>query len=116
MNSKIPNYNKIYEDLILRKFPEKAETLIPEVKNKVFTVLEVIRFNEKLFGKPDKDIIHENQKHRSYNISTIFEILDFQKKNGLNNSQLAIHYRLSRNTITKWKKKYFSIDSKDKKD
>ena len=38
--------------------------------------------------------------------TTILEILQYQKNNNLNNNQLADHFKLSRNTITKWKKIY----------
>lgn len=44
-----------------------------------------------------------NQKYRSYDKATIIEILNYQKKNSLNNTQLSNHFKLSRNTVTKWK-------------
>jgi hypothetical protein len=36
-------------------------------------------------------------------------MLDYQKKNKLTNSQLAKHFKLSRNTVTKWKRLFVSI-------
>ena len=63
--------------------------------------IKVITTNTKIFGK---GIINNSQKFRSYKKSDILNILDYQKENGLNNSQLANHFRLSRNTVSKWKK------------
>lgn len=57
------------------------------------------RFNEIIFGKKT-----ENQKFKSYKRSDILKILDYQKKHKLNNIQLAKHFKMSRNTITKYKK------------
>lgn len=98
-----PNYKKIYTDLILMKFPEKKKVCNVFLQKEELSELDVISLEQLIFG--NKNI--ENKKHRSYEKSTIFRILDFQKKNKLNNSQLAKHFGLSRNTITKWKKIFF---------
>ena len=60
----------------------------------------VLKINNIIFF----DGFSESQKFKSYDRQTIFEILDYQKKYKLNNSQLARHFKLSRNTITKWKR------------
>lgn len=52
----------------------------------------------------DSETKNINKKHRSYSKSDIIKILNHQKKNQLNNSQLARHFGLSRNTVTKWKR------------
>ena len=85
MEKSSPNYKQIFKDILDRKY----------------SIVDVIEINTKIFGK---GIINNSQKFRSYKKSDILNILDYQKENGLNNSQLANHFRLSRNTVSKWKK------------
>ncbi|KMQ69187.1 transposase [Chryseobacterium sp. FH2] len=101
-----PDYRSIYTDLINEKFPEKKQEYLPILCKENFTMLDVIKLNQRLFNKKDKEILNFNQQHRSYDRKTILEILDYQKKQKLNNTQLANHFKLSRNTIAKWKKIY----------
>ncbi|WP_080777846.1 hypothetical protein [Chryseobacterium phocaeense] len=95
-----PDYKKIYQDILRKKYPEKTEACTTILKKKQLTSMDVVLLNEIIFGK--ESII--NQPHKSYDCNTIHEILNFQIKNQLNNSQLAKHFKLSRNTILKWKK------------
>lgn len=98
-----PDYNRIYLDILQRKFPEKLEQYRDYLLTKSkLSVLDVVRLNESIFGKAQ----YEDQKYRSYDKATIIEILEYQKKNRLNNTQLAQHFRLSRNTVASWKKKF----------
>ncbi|MDN8705010.1 hypothetical protein Q0N28_14505, partial [Staphylococcus aureus] len=76
------------------------------LKKKSLSVLDIIEINTLLFQRQQADSNIINQKFRAYDKSTILQILDFQKMNGLNNKQLALHYKLSRNTVTKWKKQF----------
>lgn len=98
-----PDYKKIFTDIINIKFPEKKEKCSHLLEKSDLSVLDVINLNELLFRNCSKENSVFNQKHRSYNESAIYHILEYQKKNRLNNSQLAKHFKLSRNTITKWK-------------
>lgn len=100
---KNPNYKKIYEDLINSQFPYKMSEFKDLFKKEQFSVLDVIELDKKLLGNEGlKDEI--NQKLRAYDRFAILKILDYQKRNKLNNSQLANHFKLSRNTVTAWKK------------
>ncbi|WP_159478991.1 helix-turn-helix domain-containing protein [Chryseobacterium sp. 18068] len=103
-----PDYQKIYMDLLKMKFPEKEKDCLPLLNKKNFSQLDVIKLENILFGTTKNDKSLNNGIHRSYDKSTIFKILDYQKKNNLNNSELAKHYGLSRNTVAKWKK-YFLV-------
>jgi len=70
--------------------------------------MDIIKLNEIIFGiKKENELC--NPKHHSYSKNDIIQILEYQKKNKLNNSQLANHFKLSRNTITKWKRIKFSL-------
>ncbi|WP_426482214.1 helix-turn-helix domain-containing protein [Chryseobacterium sp. R2ACT005] len=101
-----PDYKKIYKDLIAQKYPEKAKKCKSLLEKKDFSVLDVIKINRLL--SDDRNIDDYNQKYRSYNKHTILEILKYQKEHNLNNSQLASHFKLSRNTVAKWRK-YFMV-------
>ena len=68
--------------------------------------MTVLKALKKIFGIGNRETQAENQKHRSYSKSDILKILDYQKKNNLNNSQLANHFSLSRNTVAKWKRMF----------
>ncbi len=103
MKNTEPNYLLIYHDLIHMKFPEKLSDCQALLKKERLSTLDVIRLNNTIFGSHDEEL---NQKLRSYDLNTIKYILDYQKKNKLNNSQLALHFKISRNSVTKWKRLY----------
>lgn len=104
---KIPNYRRIYTDMLLMKYQDKIEQCSSILKKENLSLLDIITLNNMLSnGSANNSIV--NQKLRSYDRSAIFKILEYQKKNQLNNSQLAKHFRLSRNTVAKWKK-IFSV-------
>lgn len=102
-----PDYILIYTDLLQKKFPEKAELYGSFFSKKTLSAMDIIRLNNMIFRETNNEFSKHNGKHRSYNKSDILNILDYQKKHKLNNSQLAIHYNLSRNTVAKWKKMFF---------
>jgi hypothetical protein len=106
MERKQPNYKLIYNDIITIKCPGKKDQCNPILNKEVISILDVIKLNLIIFGLNDKETQIFNQKHRSYDESTILEILDYQFKNKLNNTQLANHFKLSRNTVAKWKKHF----------
>lgn len=97
-----PDYKKIYTDIIKRRFPEKSIDCKVLLQKDELSTLDIITLNKKIFGNSNKDYEMSNQRHRSYKPSSIKYILSYQKKN-LNNTQLALHFKLSRNTIAKWK-------------
>ncbi|EJL68543.1 hypothetical protein [Chryseobacterium populi] len=99
-----PDYKKIYEDILKLKHPDKIKDCKSLLSKSKLSAKDVVRINDIIFSKSDKMTLFLNQRHRSYDKSAILEILDYQKKYKLNNSQLANHFRLSRNSITKWKK------------
>ena len=102
MDSCAPDYRRIYLDIVNIKFPEKLEEVNSLLSKPKLSVLDVIELNQKIFGK-SKSVFIFSQKNKSYDTSTILEILNYQKKYTLNNSQAARHFNLSRNTIAKWK-------------
>jgi len=104
-----PDYKRIYQDMISKKYPDKVELCNSLFVKDYFSALDVLKINQILFGSFNKFAKDFNQKHRSYDKTSILEILKYQKKNKLCNSQLAIHYGLSRNTVTKWKKQFLDF-------
>ncbi|AYZ12777.1 helix-turn-helix domain-containing protein [Chryseobacterium arthrosphaerae] len=94
-----PDYQKIYFDYIQSKSPEKMKQCEFFFQKKKVTSLDVIKINTIIFGY-EKDSL----KNRSFSALDITYILAYQKKKKLNNKQLAVHFKLSRNTVAKWKK------------
>ena len=103
-----PDYIKIYTDLIELKHPEKRDKCSVLLSKNSLSTLDIINLEKILFKNMEKELDKFNQAHKSYNEKTILEILAYQRKNELNNSQAAHHFRLSRNTLARWKKIYLS--------
>lgn len=104
-NRNLPNYKCIYND-ILKMYPEKENKCRFILNKTTISSLDIITLNNIIFENKDVETEIFNQKHKSYDENTIKEILEYQKKYKLNNSQLALHYKLSRNTVRVWKKNY----------
>lgn len=102
--STVPNYKRIYSDLIQVKYPDKVKSCEKILSKNVLSGMDIIKIEKIIHGKQDSDTYALNQKQKAYTRSVIFEMLDYQKKNKLNNTQLAKHFDLSRNTVAKWKK------------
>lgn len=99
-----PDYQKIYYDMIQRKYPEKFSFCSHLLKKTMLSFFDILEINKIISGHQKRKTEVFNQRHRSYNKQAICEILHYQKKNDLNDSQLARHFKMSRNTIAKWKK------------
>lgn len=106
MKNQSPNYKLIFTDILEKKYPEKTKNCEEILHKDNLSTLDILALNQIIFGITDKQSEEKKQKHRSYKKSDVFHILSYQKKNNLNNSQLAKHFKLSRNTICKWKKKF----------
>ena len=107
-----PNYKKIFEDIVEKKCPERLQEFNHYFSKENFTIMDVIEINDKIFGLTDKDTMIFNQKHKSYDQETILQILAYQQKEKLSNIQLANHFNLSRNTVSKWRRLH--VKSKNK--
>lgn len=102
-----PDYNKIYTDIVSLKFPEKKQKCEHLLNKKDLSVMEILMLNKIIFNT-DKSSEETNQKLRSYQESDILQILDYQKEQKCNNTQLANHFRISKNTVTKWKRLFLT--------
>ncbi|MFC4687479.1 helix-turn-helix domain-containing protein [Epilithonimonas pallida] len=97
-----PDFSLIYSDILSHQYPEKREECQSLLAKSSLSALDIMELNKKIFGKSGSI----NQKYRSYGKSDILHILHYQKKYRLNNSQLANHFGLSRNSVAKWKKMF----------
>ncbi|MCD9855717.1 hypothetical protein LUD75_13420 [Epilithonimonas sp. JDS] len=99
-----PNYTKIYLDLI--KFRKKddviSDSLLEKINN-IKIVKDVLEIERELF-KNDNSAY--NQKLRCYDEKTVKSILEHQRLNKITNTELGQKYKVSRNTIAKWRKIY----------
>lgn len=100
------NYKSIFCDLLAKKHPEKLSEFQNILNKDSLNELDVLAISKRLSESKETD--SENGKYKSYRKSTILKILDYQRKNKLNNSQLANHFSLSRNTIAKCKKMFLT--------
>lgn len=98
-----PDYKEIYTDILTRKFPHKKSSCEFILQKKILSTLDIIKLNELIFSSGSTT---ENQQFRSYSRNDVAYILEYQKKHNLNNTQLALHFKMSRNTIFKWKKAF----------
>ncbi|MFS4428717.1 helix-turn-helix domain-containing protein [Chryseobacterium sp. GVT01B] len=101
-----PDYRRIFQDIIDKKFPEKKEWYSEILQKEDLYMLDVLRINNSIFNTQDEKMEIYNQKLRSYDEHSVLYMLDYQRKNNLTNTQLANHFRLSRNTVAKWKKHF----------
>lgn len=97
---KQPDFNQIYSDIITKKYPHKYKMCENLLVKKDLPALDILKLNSLIFGTSEKN----SQKYRSFKKTDILKMLDYQKKNNLNNTQLALHFKLSRNTVGKWRK------------
>ncbi|NML72191.1 helix-turn-helix domain-containing protein [Chryseobacterium sp. RP-3-3] len=104
MEKSKPDYKRIYSDIINKKYPHKKKECQSILEKDNLSFLDVMKMNTLIFGVKSKEAELFNGKHRAYNKSTILDILHYQEENRLNNTQLAIHFQLSRNSVAKWKK------------
>ncbi|MFY7811459.1 MAG: helix-turn-helix domain-containing protein [Flavobacterium sp.] len=103
MEKTTPNYKKIFLDMIIKRYPQKKELCEPILSKKSINHFDILQLSEIINPKKDKDYRKFNSKLQSYNQETILEILEYQKEYQLNNTETALHFKMSRNTIKKWK-------------
>lgn len=101
-----PDFGKIFREMAKRKnLPESEQKRIAEQKE--WNSLDVIETNEKLFARRNKENLKFNQQHRAYDESSIKKLLEYQKRNKLNNAEMTKMFKLSRTTLLMWQR-YFS--------
>ena len=99
-----PDYKAIYNAILNSLTSDVSEKTTQIMSKEQLSLSDVIRLNNLIFSNETRN--NNNQKFRSYDKVTILEILEFQKKNGFNNSEVAQHFKLSRNSVAKWKKTF----------
>ncbi|WPO92450.1 helix-turn-helix domain-containing protein [Chryseobacterium sp. HR92] len=109
-----PNYLKIYSDILEQKFPDKMNECKMFMEKETLSALEIISLNQIIFGSETISTRGFSSKHRSYDEKSIFEILVYQQENKLSNSEVSKFYKISRNTLAKWRKQYCQITAESK--
>lgn len=99
-----PDYAKIYTDILNKRYPDKKKKCETLLNKEDLSMMDIIALNRTIFGEADNVNESFNQRHRSYSKGDVLKILDYQKSNRLNNTQISNHFKLSRNTIARWKK------------
>jgi len=96
------NYKRIFQDILDLKFPEKKELRAIVLEKEINDFYDVLSLNKMIFGDENKE-----NKHKSYDPSTITKVLQYQVENNLTNVETAQKFNLSRNTVSAWKKRAF---------
>lgn len=103
---KVIGYKNIYTDLIYESNylnPKNIEAVKDQI-SKINSFSDVLRLNEVIRGKNTTvNSVKLNQQLKSYDKDLIFKILKEQQNSGLSNQDIALKYKMSRNTIAKWK-------------
>jgi|SRR5690606_483767 len=100
-----PDFGRIFQEIAQKK--EHSESLIGHIAGiKEWNSLNVIKTSEKVVEKPDGENLKLNRTHRAYDEQSVKEILKYQKINNLNNSEMMMLFKVSRNSISKWKKMF----------
>ncbi|KMQ59396.1 hypothetical protein ACM46_20010 [Chryseobacterium angstadtii] len=100
MENKGPDYVKIFSDIISKKFPEKMSHCTKFLEKGKLSSLDVITLNRILFHDDEAD-----NGHKSYDHESIAHILEYQRKQKMSNKEVALVFKLSRNTLADWKKR-----------
>jgi hypothetical protein len=106
MMRKTPNYKKIYHDIILKICPEREMEFKYFLDKESLLSWDIVRLDNLIFNNKDQDSFIFNQRHRSYDNETILYIIKYQKDHNINNSLTSKYFRISRNTLYRWKKIY----------
>lgn len=94
------NYKQIFQDILDLKFPEKKELRTIVLEREITDFYDVLSLNKLIFGDENKE-----NKHKSYDPSTISKVLQFQEENNLSNIETARKFNLNRNTVSARKKR-----------
>lgn len=92
--------------MLRTEHPEKLKDpkIVKLLKN-LNTTEDVLHLNEKIF-KQSKESLRNNQKLRTYDRKTMLRLLQYQKKHGFSTSYMSKKYKISRTTLTKWKRTF----------
>ena len=97
------NFERLYTDMLVAKFPEKLKTAtIQNFLKAEKNALNIIYIND--FIAPET--APENSKYIAYDQASLKEILTYQEDNKLKYAQTAKEFNISRMTLRKWKKHF----------
>ncbi|MDR6516248.1 hypothetical protein [Chryseobacterium camelliae] len=101
-----PNYVKIFTDMLKEYDPEKLnDPKIQRQLRNLNTSEDVLNFNEKVFQQ-SKEMQKSNQKLKTYDRKTMIKLLKYQQKHGFSTSYMSRKYKISRTTLSKWRKNF----------
>jgi len=89
------------------KFPDLYKEFEQLLDRDELNHFDIELINDKLF-KENTHLNKFKQKYKAYDKKTILKMLQYGKKHQLNNTQLARHFKVSRNMVTKWKKMFIN--------
>jgi DNA-binding transcriptional regulator YiaG len=99
-----PNYNLIYQEMLLSSAPEKLENRAVKsfLENSNKKAIDLISINHFIAAEN----IQNNKKWQVYDEASIKEILNYQQDHELSNNETAKLYNISLISLRKWKKHF----------
>lgn len=105
MNQIKPDYKKIFTDMVKYYELFLTDQIQKEIdiilSREELTSLDVLKMNELLFPRSIK--FSQNQKLHKFDHQSKKFIIEYQKKLKLSNISTATTFKISRNTLAKWK-------------
>ncbi|MDR6404072.1 hypothetical protein J2W57_001781 [Chryseobacterium ginsenosidimutans] len=68
--SNVPNYKKIYTDLITTKYPHLLKSCSSFLRKDQLLAYDIIKISKIITEKGDKEAILFNSKHKTYDLQT----------------------------------------------
>ncbi|CAM3840251.1 transposase [Flavobacterium branchiophilum] len=100
-----PNYYQLYSDMFDEKIISNLKKDLSFLKKENVSNLDIINFDQEI-NLHSKSHNFENQKLRSYDENSITKVLSYQKEYALTDYQTSLHFKISRNTLRKWRNYY----------
>jgi len=105
------NYVSLYTDFINdnNSLQDKTKkSLLKQIKNqKELSVKKIIEINSIIKNEISSNKTNKRaQQLKAYDYDFVQQTLDYQKENNLSNNTISTQFKLSRNTIAKWKKHF----------
>lgn len=96
-----PNYAKLYLDMAAY-YNIALSTDLQLAISKMVNTVDVLRVNKTIF----QSSAYSLQQGNAYQEADVLQILKFKREYKLSNSATALHFKMSRNTISRWEKLY----------
>ncbi|MDN4011907.1 helix-turn-helix domain-containing protein [Chryseobacterium gambrini] len=104
-----PDYKRIYTDILEMRYRNKKDKCEALLNKPRLSVMDILELEKRIFDEKEITDEKENKKFRAYDDEAILQILRYQKNNNMNNNDTAAYFKVSRNSVAKWKRLFPKI-------